>query len=47
VLIERHALLGMTRKQLVDAVPSLRGMGLIRDHTHERPLPVRQRTFGE
>jgi FADH2 O2-dependent halogenase len=44
-LIERHTLLGMTRKQLVDAVPSLRGMGFIRDHTHESPPPVRQRTL--
>ena len=27
VLIERHALLGMTREQVIDALPALRGMG--------------------
>jgi hypothetical protein len=25
-LIERHALLGLTREQLIDALPALRGM---------------------
>ena len=28
VLIERHALLGMTRERVVDALPALRGMGV-------------------
>ena len=43
-LIEQHALLGMTRAEVVEALPALRGMGaepaLTRDSTRQRGLPV-------
>ncbi|HEX9083237.1 MAG TPA: hypothetical protein VF836_00750, partial [Gemmatimonadaceae bacterium] len=44
VLIEQHALLGMTRAEVLDALPALRGMGaepaLTRDSARQRGLPL-------
>jgi hypothetical protein len=44
VLIEQHALLGMTRAEVLEGLPALRGMGgepaLTRDSARQRGLPV-------